>query len=1306
MKYTAFTVRTNFGCSGIVEYGPTSVNLVTEVDLPDIAVNPNDKYTFTYEPTPGYSGDYTGRLASVTLPTGGTIAYLYTGSNHGIECSDGSAAGLTRTTPDGQWTYTRTLGTAPASTTTVTDPQGNQTVLNFQGIYETERQVYQGQTSGTLLRTTFNCYNGGTPNCNTIAITLPIATRSTYVQWPGTGGQESRSTATFNSFGLLTERADYAYHGGSPGSILRKTLITYASLGNGIENRAATVTVEDGSGNIASKTSFTYDQGTVTATTGTPQHVSVSGSRGNTTKIVYSVQGSFTLSRTFTYYDTGNVQSAVDINGAQTTYTYGASSCGNSFVTSISEPLSLSKSMTWNCTGGVTTTATDENGSTLTTTYSDANFWRANAIEDQLSNTTNMTFNGQTSVEGSLIFNSNASTSDALTTVDSLGRIHIVQKRQAPGSSMYDSIETDYDSRGHVSRTSLPYSGSAGQTNSSAPDTAKTYDALGRIIEVTDSGGGYFQYFYSQNDVMKEHGPAPAGENTKTRQFEYDSLGRLVSVCEITSLVGAGSCGQNGYVENGYLTAYSYNALGQLTGVSQNSQGGSSSKQSRSYTYDLLGRLTSETNPESATTGYTYDTDTSCGTSNGDLVKRTDAVGNVTCYTYDAIHRLTHTFVHSGSYAPSTPDKYFVYDAATVNGVAMSNVKTRLAEAYTCVSPCGSKITDNGFSYTARGGASDAYSSAPHSSGYYHVALSYWANHALNKISGLSGLPTITFNVDGEGRIYSATASSGQNPLSSIAYSVAGLPTQVNLGSSDSDAFTYDPNTDRMTKYQFNVNGQSVVGQLTWNAIGTLASLVATDPFYSGGNQTCAYSHDDLARIASSNCGSTWAQTFTYDAFGNLSKTGSASFQPTYSYLTNRMTQVGSSTPSYDANGNVTNDFLHTYSWDANGRPVTIDGIGATYDALGRMVEQNKSGTYSEIVYAPTGAKLAIMNGSTLQRAFVPLAGGSVAVYTSSGLTYYRHSDWIGSSRFASTPSRGLYYDGAYAPFGEVYAQTGTTDLSFTGMNQDTSPNLYDFPAREYGTQGRWPSPDPAGLASVRLRDPQTLNRYAYVRNDPLSRVDPLGKEDSSGGTPDNPNCDPNVDTGCDNSNDGGNGGDDNPPDIGPDPNGQNLDLCDLLAICGDGAPNQYAPDSTPSGLNFLGDEIASPSDIPGSQQDSNGANILVTYQVVDQYGAVIAVDDMPVTETVDATINGIPGYENPDPNEPFTSTDSSGQFTDPVGVFGPPDQPLSETITQTLSVNGNLVGQYKYNITVSASGSVSINGTNGVNENYQNWDE
>ena len=143
---------------------------------------------------------------------------------------------------------------------------------------------------------------------------------------------------------------------------------------------------------------------------------------------------------------------------------------------------------------------------------------------------------------------------------------------------------------------------------------------------------------------------------------------------------------------------------------------------------------------------------------------------------------------------------------------------------------------------------------------------------------------------------------------------------------------------------------------------------------------------------------------------------------------TNRMTSLGSQTPTYDANGAFTFDTYHSYTWDSEGHAVTVDTMGLTYDALGRMVEQNRGGAYTQIVYGPLSNKLALMIGQTLSKAFVGLPGGATAVYASSGLGYYRHSDWLGSSRLDSSSSRTVTYQVAYGPYGEPYDESGTTD--------------------------------------------------------------------------------------------------------------------------------------------------------------------------------------------------------------------------------------------------------------------------------------
>ncbi|HVA62882.1 MAG TPA: hypothetical protein VNF74_04085, partial [Terriglobales bacterium] len=212
---------------------------------------------------------------------------------------------------------------------------------------------------------------------------------------------------------------------------------------------------------------------------------------------------------------------------------------------------------------------------------------------------------------------------------------------------------------------------------------------------------------------------------------------------------------------------YTRDAAGRLTGTSEAS---SAATQTRSFSFDWLGRRLSEANPESGNqaTQYIYDADSTCGTGandNGSQVARQDAAGNVTCYLHDAMGRVTsqtHPTIASGFLTP--PNAYFVYGAGhSVGGTTMQNAAGRLAEAYT---QSGSTLeTDEGFSYAANG--------------------------TVTEMQNNFGLLAITYALDGEGRWSTGSASSGQNPVTAAQYNVFGEPTEVDLGSGDKDVYGY-----------------------------------------------------------------------------------------------------------------------------------------------------------------------------------------------------------------------------------------------------------------------------------------------------------------------------------------------------------------------------------------------------------------------------------------------------------------------------------------------------------------------------------
>jgi RHS repeat-associated protein len=86
--------------------------------------------------------------------------------------------------------------------------------------------------------------------------------------------------------------------------------------------------------------------------------------------------------------------------------------------------------------------------------------------------------------------------------------------------------------------------------------------------------------------------------------------------------------------------------------------------------------------------------------------------------------------------------------------------------------------------------------------------------------------------------------------------------------------------------------------------------------------------------------------------------------------------------------------------------------------------------------------------------------------------------------------------DAAYTPFGEHYDEN-VGDSGFFAGNVSIWPSFMDGYAATFRLyefhEGRWVSPDPAGLGAVDVTNPQSWNRYAYVLNNPASHVDPSG---------------------------------------------------------------------------------------------------------------------------------------------------------------------------------------------------------------------
>ena len=642
------------------------------------------------------------------------------------------------------------------------------------------------------------------------------------------------------------------------------------------------------------------------------------------------------------------------------------------------------------------------------------------------------------------------------------------------------------------------------QTDARGVVTTFTYDALNRLAgksyTIPQGSGipnpGNVTYTYDgTNDPSK---PFAKGKLTKVTDgsgwssFEYDNLGRLIK--ETKSVTGEASP---------FVIERTYDLLGRLETLTYpdataatytyNSQGGIETIQLGSQaivsgmTYNAAGQIQQITYGNGVTTDYTYDVETlrldrllttGPGGALQDLRYTFDLVGNVTeiqdfvntadqTFQYDALNRLIQA---SGAYGNLT----YQYDA--IGNMTQKEGVTMTYPAASNPRPHAVTATSAGWAltYDANGNMTKKITN-PIAEDLTAQELTYDAENRLTQAEtaqeatvelhfqpgwNFFSLPVIP----DDAHITSVFGSSFSQNFEQVAWydPAVGVPELErfkhfvnNADFNDFDILEYGRGYQTYCK---NPNGVTIqlTGRVPTNQASTnllqewhLLPAIATD-----GNQPLSWllqgvNYDQVLRW---DAQTQQLQTATQVAAGEA-------------YFVH-VTSTSSFTPP------LPEDQTTTFVYDGDGgRVKKVTASGAT-TFLGQSFEKAPDGTTTTYVFA---------------------GDLRVAAKDSTGDLKFYHGDHLGSSNVITNGQGQQVELAEYTPFGSLSRQEGTADVpqKFTGQRLDLETGIYFYGGRYYDSSlGRFIQADPFIQDPA---DPQTLNRYAYVRNNPANLVDPSG---------------------------------------------------------------------------------------------------------------------------------------------------------------------------------------------------------------------
>ena len=636
-----------------------------------------------------------------------------------------------------------------------------------------------------------------------------------------------------------------------------------------------------------------------------------------------------------------------------------------------------------------------------------------------------------------------------------------------------------------------------------------SYDAAHRLTQIGDMLGSKIVYTLdAKGNHIGEDIVDPAGALIQTRRSEYDALSRLakdIGAASQTTQYTYDAVGNPTGTTNplGHRQTQTYDALnrlaqrvdatGAITRISRDARDNLTAvtnprAHATQYTYDGLDNLTREISPDRGTINTTYD-------DAGNPLIVTDARGAKHTTTYDALNRPTQRSYTTGTGVTATPTITWIYDQG-VNGIGRL---TRMNDA------TGNTV----YSYNVQGRRLSTTQTTTFSgASLVHTrSRTYDSAGRPSNQTYPSGLQ-ISYGYDAQGRITSINLN-GQPLLSNIAYRSFGAPKAWLWGNGQAYARNFDPD-GRLSAYPIG----SDTRVLSYDLASRIIAFGQTNPVY---NRSFSYDPEDRLLTYQDNLG---RQTYSYDTTGNRTgiNYGSTAYPYTVAATSNRLTKVAGpviKTYLYDAAGNPTSDGIITYTWDAANRLNKIaSGKGGSavsasyvYNGLGqRLLKTANLLTNApwRYVYDEAGHLIGEYdkNNAVLQET-VWLGDTPVAVVKqtapSTQTIYFVQADHLNTPRVilnsANTPV--WRWDNSDA-FGvgqpdedpDKDAVKFEYNPRFPGQYFDKETNLHYNGFRDYEPRtGRYVEADPIGLAGG-------ANLYAYVRGNPISRIDPLGLSD------------------------------------------------------------------------------------------------------------------------------------------------------------------------------------------------------------------